>query len=266
MKKYVERNIEVFKESRILASTKYKAETDSLVEQTKVYRQPLDLISESKRNVSACNIGFDRCDTVYSILSGIQHGYNVCALNFADAITPGGLVFQGAFTQEECLCRCSNLYESLVKPECIEDYYKYNASLGNSIFSDRVIYSKGVSILRESFQYFLLDEIVKCDIVTCPAPIFGAFSDVGHYYNVILNRIKGILKVVEDNGADAVILGAWGCGAFGGDARLVGRAFAEALKEFNCFDAVVFSVKSSEASPFGNFELLKSGFEEGSRR
>ena len=52
-------------------------------------------------------------DTVEAILN---NNVKTAALNFADAYTPGGLVLFGVKTQEEDLCRSSNLYESLTLP------------------------------------------------------------------------------------------------------------------------------------------------------
>lgn len=252
-----ERNVKVFKENRELAVKKYKASTDILIKNTKVYKSPLRCKVSDR--IGYCRLEFDRNDTIATTLYLARKGYNVCALNFADALTPGGLVLQGEVTQEEDLCRCTNLYESLVKPECIEDYYKYNQSLNSSRYSDRIIYSENVSIIRESLKYSLLSKPVKCNIITCPAPI--VFPNQREYYELIKNRIRGILKVAASNNNTAVVLGAWGCGAFGGDARVVGRAFAEALREFSYFDIVYFSVKSTINDSKDNLKLLYSGFE-----
>ena len=51
-----------------------------------------------------------------------------------------------------------------------------------------------------------------------------------------------------------------GCGAFRGDARIVGKVFADALKEFKNFDLVVFSIKSTKNDYKDNFELFRGGF------
>lgn len=251
-----ERNIKVFKENRELSKTKYKEETETLIADTKVYKDPLTC--KVPEHIGRCEIIFDRNDTITSTLYYTRKGYKVCALNFADALTPGGLVCQGEVTQEEDLCRCSNLYESLIKQECRQEYYEYNRDLGSRIYSDRVIYSKGVTILRESLNYTLLDEQLECDIVTCPAPIY--LGNKKEYYRTIVNRIRGFLRVVATNEVNAVVLGAWGCGAFGGDARLVGKAFSEVLREFKNFDKVVFSVKSTVNDRIDNLVLLEKGF------
>lgn len=249
-------NIKVFKENRQLANEKYRLETNSLVNNTKVYKAPLKCKVSEK--IGRCSLDFDRSDTISTVLHLTRQGYNVCALNFADALIPGGLVKTGEVTQEDDLCRCSNLYESLIKPDCIKDYYEYNNSLNTSKYSDRVIYSKGVTVLRESLNYSLLDKPVKCDIVTCPAPI--VFQNQLEYYNLVVNRLRGIIRVVASNDINAIVLGAWGCGAFGGDARIVGRAFAEVLRDFVCFDIVNFSVKSTRNDSIDNLKLLYTGF------
>jgi uncharacterized protein (TIGR02452 family) len=184
-------------------------------------------------------------------------GYNVCALNFADALNPGGLVEYGELTQEEDLCRCSNLYESLVKTECVDEYYTYNRNLGNSIYSDRIIFSKDVSIIRESLHYSLLDKPLKCSIVTCPAPIVYYCED---YYNVIKNRIRGIFSVMASNGFKVIVLGAWGCGAFGGNANIVSKVFAEVMKEFHCFNRIIYSIKSTELDKIDNYTIFRRNF------
>lgn len=246
-----ERNRQVFLENRELAVTKYKALTEKLLYGTRVFTEPLRCAKPDK--LGASEVSFDKNDTVSSSLDAVRRGYKTCALNFADAYTPGGLVFEGEVTQEEDICRCSNLYESLVKPECLADYYEFNKKLNTSAFSDRVIYSKNVALIRESTNYTLLDEPVLCDVITCPAPI-GGRSD---YETVMEQRIRAILSVAAEMGSDTLILGAYGCGAFGGDANVVGRLFAKVLCEFKCFDRIVFSVKGANGS---NYERLLTGY------
>lgn len=250
-----ERNIRVFFDNRKLSTYELRDETLRMKNLTKVYKTPLECSVSDE--VGEMKVVFLKQDTISSVL-GVQDK-KVCALNFADAYNPGGLVFKGELTQEEDLCRCSNLYESLVNDECMDEYYDYNTSLNRDIFSDRIIYSKDVLVYRSSPDYKFIDNPVRCDIITCPAPLAFSIESEEEYYKIILNRIRGMIRVIAHNEVKTIILGAWGCGAFGGNAYLVGRAFAEVLSEIRYFDTVYFSVRDSKN--VDNFSRLKEGYE-----
>lgn len=58
------------------------------------------------------------------------------------------------------------------------------------------------------------------------------------------NRIGGIVKAAIVNNADCIILGAWGCGAFGQSPTLVAQAFAEVLNDYSgAFRKIVFAIR-----------------------
>lgn len=246
-------NIKVFNKNRELAMTRFKTETEEII--TRVYSE--NEITGIEREKCIADVSFDKKDTITSALSLISQGYKVCALNFADAYHVGGLVKAGASTQEEDLCRCSNLYESLSQEQCWKDYYEYNKSNSTLEFTDRCIYTKGVLIFRTSGDYKMLKEPVKCDIISCPAPIGVDSND---YIETVYRRARHILNIVTSNDIDAVVLGAWGCGVFDGNPEIVGKAFAKAIEEYPYFKKVVFSVKSLDSDVRDNFKLLKSGF------
>ena len=46
-------------------------------------------------------------------------------LNFASATNPGGGVLKGSNAQEECICRCSTLYNCLNTAEMMKQFYLY---------------------------------------------------------------------------------------------------------------------------------------------
>ena len=146
-------------------------------------------------------------DTVTSILECSKSEKKIAALNFADPFMPGGLVWQGAGTQEECLCRSSTLYRSLLPLN--QDFYTYNMMKQST--TDRVIYSPDVLFFKDKDLNKV--EPCYCDVITCAAP----YKAEGFLDDAIMRRMRGILLTAILNDVDTLILGRWGCGAFGND-------------------------------------------------
>lgn len=157
----------------------------------------------------------------------------ILVLNFANPIHPGGGVRYGANAQEEDLCRTSSLLLSLESHHA-QRYYKYNRSLNTCMGSDAIILTPNVEIIKD-VNGDLLDESVVVSVMTCAAPMIthglGGFSSQ-QYRELFYNRICGMLKCAAYRGYQALVLGAFGCGAFGNDAELVSDLFYKALKSF----------------------------------
>ena len=155
-------------------------------------------------------------------------------LNLANPVNPGGGVRRGARAQEEDLCRKSSLLLSLEGPKAVP-YYAYNRSLHTYMGSDAVMIHPQVEIIKDE-NGELLDESVIVSVMTCAAPMvrYGMEGlSQEQYENRLLQRITGMLKVAAHEGYQRLILGAFGCGAFGNDARVVSDLFYRALKEFD---------------------------------
>ena len=91
-------------------------------------------------------------------------------------------------------------------------------------------------------------------IVTCPAPQAAgvrAFGDERKLRSTLKERIRRILTVMANRGHNAVVLGAFGCGAFMNDPHMVGALFKQWLDdEFRgYFKKVIFAIYGSEDSP-----------------
>lgn len=159
-------------------------------------------------------------------------------LNLANPVTPGGGVVHGARAQEEDLCRKSSLYLSL-KSEKASAYYDYNRSLGTYMGSDAVMIHPHVEIIKDESGALLPDSVVVA-VMTCAAPMIKyGFEGLTwkQYETMLLGRITGMLKVAAYFGYKHLVLGAFGCGAFGNDAKVVSDLFYKALKEFD-FDGM----------------------------
>ena len=156
----------------------------------------------------------------------------ILVLNFANPVNPGGGVRRGARAQEEDLCRKSSLLLSLEGTDAAE-YYAYNRSLHTFMGSHAIILTPFVEIIRDE-NGSLMDETYLVAVLTCAAPMItrgmeGLTND--QYQEMLFTRIKGILLCAAYYGYHTLVLGAWGCGAFGNDAALMSDLFYRALKE-----------------------------------
>ena len=177
----------------------------------------------------------------------------VLVLNFANPVNIGGGVYKGARAQEEDLCRRSSLLRSLETPHSLR-YYSYNRKLHTHMGSDAMIFSPEVEIFRDE-RGELMDETVIVAVLTCAAPMI-TYSMEGmnesEYRGMFYNRIVGLLKCAAYFGYEDLVLGAWGCGAFGNDAAVVSDLFYRALKELewdrmktdDIFCRIVFAIRS----------------------
>lgn len=173
----------------------------------------------------------------------------IAVLNFANPHEPGGGVLRGAMAQEECLCRCSDLYNVLAQPYFLKHYYHYHYHNCDYFFSDRLIYSPGVTVYKSDDTIpQLLDSPFSVDVITCAAPYLDEFSTTTdeELLDIYKSRIKNILEVAMSTQVDCLILGAFGCGAFHNNPDLMARAFADLLirdQYAKFFEKVMFAIK-----------------------
>jgi len=164
--------------------------------------------------------------------AGRQTKKPVLVLNFANPVHPGGGVRRGARAQEEDLCRKSTLLASLEGINA-RPYYQQHRARRNYLATDAMILSPEVEIFRDGKAEFLKKtEIVS--VLTCAAPMASRVkyevSDSA-LEEILYQRICGILAVAQYYGYQYLVLGAWGCGAFGNDAGVVARLFWKALDQ-----------------------------------
>ena len=194
----------------------------------------------------------------------LQYG-QTAVLNFANPVTPGGGAQNGAMAQEECLCRSSNLYLCLTSSPFL-DYYQYNRSLQNQFFSERIIYTKGVTVFKTDDEVPVMmpeQDWFRVDVITCAAPYIAKrkYTNSTALKSLFKSRIKNIFEVAIENGITTLILGAFGCGAFKNPPELVSAAFYETIFEnqyTEYFDRIVFAVKSSERNV--NYQVFSNTF------
>ena len=184
-------------------------------------------------NMDSFSLAVKRCRECSYLLKG--KGENrILVLNLANPVNPGGGVRRGAKAQEEDLCRRSSLLLSLEGREAWA-YYSYNRNLHTYMGSDGIIITPDVEILKDENGNLLEDSVIV-SVMTCAAPMvrrgLEGMSDE-EYREMVYKRITGMLKTAAYLGYKVLVLGAFGCGAFGNDARVVSDLFYKAIKEFD---------------------------------
>lgn len=235
---------------RITESGKYLAPSGKLVDISQwVQRSITSTVSypagqpfqESAMGEHRTEISVENTTTFAAARDLIAQGRRPAALNFASATHAGGGFLGGARAQEEYLARSSGLYA------CIKDnpMYAFHRLRRDPLYTDYAIYSPDVPVFR-SDDGRLLDEPYTVGIITCPAVNAGKLnperrSEAGP---AMWLRILKVLSIGLRHGHDSIVLGAWGCGAFGNDSREIAGLFHRALVENfkGSYRQVVFAI------------------------
>jgi uncharacterized protein (TIGR02452 family) len=205
----------------------------------------------TRTQVGRTEISVTAESTIEAIRRLAERGHVTC-LNFASAKNPGGGFLGGAQAQEESLARSSALYPCLVtQPE----HYARNKENQSALYLDTAIYSPDVPFFRDDDGDWL-DRPVLCSVITCAAPNAGALRNNGRFDAGIVEatlrrRADLVLAIAKHTGADRLVLGAWGAGAFGNDPRQVAKIFHDLLAGpyENRFSEVVFAVLGGPGTP-----------------
>lgn len=168
-------------------------------------------------------------DTFSAARQLVDQGHRVAALSFASAKHPGGGWLSGARAQEESLARSSALVATL---EGLS-FYEIHQRQADPIYTDHVIYSPGVPVFR-SHDGTLLDAPWTVDVLTAAAVNARRLGErspgrSSELDGAMRGRIERVLHVAALQGADAVVLGAWGCGAFRNDPEQMAQRFRDVL-------------------------------------
>lgn len=192
-------------------------------------------------------------------------GKKVCVLNFASATNPGGGVVNGSSAQEEALCRCSTLYFNLNIPCMMDKFYGPHSRLNNPLYNDDCLYTPEVTVFKEDISFpELLPEKdwYSVAVLTCAAPNLRRYPgnamnpgagnkpaaiDDHSLAELLHSRIEKIFAVAANEGAEVLILGAFGCGAFCNPPQIVANVFKQVQQDYlHVFDTIEYAVFHTE--------------------
>ena len=153
---------------------------------------------------------------------------NVAVLNMASALRPGGGFLDGANSQEEFLCARTTVYPSLW-----DSFYRLPEVGG--------IYTPDVLVFRDHLpdtndlpkrdRYFV-DVISASMLRFSDAKAEGCSCGVSYcdrHRDLVLRKMKAVLRMAQSKGVQRLVLGAWGCGAYGNPIREIAKNWRKVI-------------------------------------
>lgn len=192
-----------------------------------------------KRKVWDTAVVIKECSTAKAIAD--EEDSRVFALNFASYVEPGGDFLMGGRSQEASLCHVSTLYQIL---ENQKDFYERNRGrVCDGLFNNNLLVSEEVLFFDPEWS----DPVKSAGVITCAAPDAVQARANGlsesRIQEALHSRASAVICAATTVRANVLVLGAFGCGVFGNDAKVVAEAFRKVLEEFRgCFKRVVFAI------------------------
>ncbi|KAH7320596.1 hypothetical protein B0I35DRAFT_427447 [Stachybotrys elegans] len=148
-------------------------------------------------------------------------------LNMASPLSPGGGFLNGASSQEESLCMRTTLLPSLK-----DEYYRL-PELG-------AIFSPDIMVFRDEDSYEILPKGERWFVHCISAAMLRNpeldHDDMGRatYANdqdrhVAMQKMRMVMRICEAQEIKKVVLGAWGCGAYGNPINEIAAAWKKVL-------------------------------------
>lgn len=275
------RNVEIFEETLgicrkgfYVSPTGARIElppTDGVLAASEFYRNPPKVDAIPTCVVSTVDAVNADCIAVAREL--VDDGYNPILLNMANRHTPGGGVLNGARAQEETLFRRSNLCASLYR------YDEYHASLigvgpaddgcypmdrnTGGIYSGRVMFFRAGANEEDA----LLENPFECAVVSVAAinrPDLDADGRLTDWaIAATKQKIRTMFRIGLIHRHDAIVLGAWGCGAFRNPPEHMAELFDDVLHEpefANKYRCVRFAIIEDHNSHHSNYAPFDKRF------
>lgn len=157
---------------------------------------------------------------------GLASACDVALLDFASYVNPGGGYDRGGWAQEQAICSESTLFNVLREQKA---WYNQNRSrnLNCELYRNRGLVVPKVRFDRGKFHKY-------ADVIVVAAPNARRAKENYHIKDdrllaALRDRVRFVLAIADELGHDKLVLGAYGCGAFGWDASVVAEVFRAEL-------------------------------------
>lgn len=250
-----EQLIEVFEDTRRMYETEKELveAVKASISGTKLYApdEYPEITDRGAQGETVITVSGDRSLAAAQRLMRQYPGKKTAVHNFASATNPGGGVERGSRAQEECLCRCTTLFPVLSDGRLKRDFYLFHKQRHDLRYTDSCIYSPDIVILKTDTDIprrLEKADRATVDIITCAAPNLRSKPynrmNPGQSQRPVRLSSTELLKIHKKralhmfaaaaaNGAEILVLGAFGCGAFQNDPETVAKAYKQALREFD---------------------------------
>ena len=240
---------------------------------TVFYEDDYPVFDSSKMKDTVITVSGDRSYQAAMRLHKETPDAKIAVMNFANAFHAGGGVKKGSSAQEECLCRTSTLYPLLYRRTLRDSFYRHHHDLNTPKASDSLVYTEGVIICKTDEDLpkrMPKKDWVTVDVITIAAPDLrdksnihaplvngGTYMNDAELFGYHVKRAIHMLTCAAAKGADTLVLGAFGCGAFQNNPEVVARAYKTALQEFpKVFRKIEFAVYCSPRDS-RNYDVFK---------
>jgi uncharacterized protein (TIGR02452 family) len=187
---------------------------------------------------------------------------NIVIMNFANNRHPGGGYIRGASAQEEDCCRYfPTLYRSLVNAKKRD--YKTKQIVSAYKFDKRdVIVTPNVKLMRSTPKYSMLNDeaMFNVNFVSASAPDMAHEKfDLERVDTALRTTLLAPIKTLRINNPkkNCIIMGAWGCGAFGNDSFVMAECMSEAVEKYGgYYDKVIMAIPDRSDGNYEEFKLM----------
>ena len=148
-------------------------------------------------------------------------------LNMASMLAPGGGFLNGASSQEEALCMRTTLLPSLS-----DGFYRL-PEVGGVYTPDVLVFRDAEAEDLEKRDRWFVD-CVSAGMLRFPSISVDEITGRGSYSSskdreLVIEKMRAVMRIFQSKSVKKVVLGAWGCGAYGNPVGEIAAAWKKVL-------------------------------------